>query len=50
MVDSCESLNHLIECGGVFVDKLSCAVVEENGTVIYKSQVSDSSATNQSSR
>ena len=28
MVDStCESLNHLIECGGVFVDKLSCAVV-----------------------
>ena len=46
MVDStCESLNDLIECEGVFVDKLSCAVVEENGTVLYKSPVSDSSAT-----
>lgn len=45
MVDStCESLNDLIECEGVFVDKLSSAVTEENGTVLYKSQVSDSSA------
>ena len=41
MVEStCEALSDLVECKGVFVDKLNCAVVEENVKTAYKGQTS----------
>ena len=45
MVEStCDALSDLVECEGVFVDKLNCAVVEENEKAVYKGQTSDKSS------
>lgn len=39
---TCESLQDLLEAQGLFVDKLSKFVVEEDGKYVYKRQLSES--------